>query len=108
MTGLTPPAGVEASARPLSGCIVEWSVPAPGGSVVAFRLRHSRVDIVPGLGVFAAVDPTELRRFLWAQLRAGLRLAHALEVGAGPAPEPEPDPQTTVDDFVDDVIEVRT
>lgn len=127
MTGLTPPAGVEAR-RPLEGCAAEWHVPGPDGTFLRFRLwppREARTnraghEVSPGRPPYVEIrtghisfgpdisDPDDLRRFAWLVLQSCHRLAHALEVGEGPAAELELDPQTTVDDFVDGVIEVRT
>lgn len=129
MTGLTPPAGVEASERPLDGCTAEWRVRGPeNATYLEFRLWGPREEKVNRVGrvvqhgrpAYVAIrtgiisfgpdisDPEVLRRFGWRVLSATHRLAHVLEFGTGPAPAPELNPQTTVFDFAGDVIEVRT
>lgn len=127
MTAQTPPPGVKARS-PIEGCAADWEVPGPQrATYLSFRLwpprepktnrvgretspgHPAKVEIRTGIVNFGPdfTDPTELRRWLWQVLKTGYALAAALE-GVDPPelPEPEPDPQTTLDDFVDDVIRV--
>jgi hypothetical protein len=117
MTGPKPPAGVAASERPVTGCLVEWQIKTGPGALMSFRLFGprpeetnragrvtqpyvpARVEIRTFIAGFGPdfEDPDELKRFAWRFLAACYGLADVLALGM---PEPEPDPQRTIHDHL--------